>query len=77
MENIVRIQQRAKRYRILAEAKQLPKSRSETKLSSDQERQEEINNHLISVLESLLTEYPDHRTTIVRVLQTLKIDEAE
>lgn len=72
LENIVRIQHRAKRYRNLLTAKQLPKCRNEAKLISDMDRQQEINNHLISVLDSLLIEYPEQKLSIKRVLQTLK-----
>ncbi len=72
MESIVRMQQRAKRYRNLINAKQMPKIRSEAVLQSDLERQQEIRNHLLSLLESLLNDFPDHKYNIKRVLQTLK-----
>lgn len=72
LENIVRVQHRAKRYRSLLSATQLPKCRSEAKLIADTDRQQEINNHLVSVLDTLLTEYPDQKMNIKRVLQTLR-----
>lgn len=66
------MQQRAKRYRSLINAKQMPKIRNDTVLQSDLERQQEIRNHLLSLLESLLNEFPDHKYNIQRVLATLK-----
>ncbi|XP_037024464.1 coiled-coil domain-containing protein 40 [Bradysia coprophila] len=72
LENIVRMQQRAKRYKGLINAKQMPKIRNEAVLQSDLERQLEIRNHLLSLLESLLNDFPDHKYNIKRVLQTLK-----
>lgn len=50
----------------------MPKIRSEAVLQSDLERQQEIRNHLLSLLESLLNDFPDHKCNIQRVLQTLK-----
>lgn len=72
LENIVRMQQRAKRYRNVAVATQLPKIRTENAVDHDMEKHNEINLHLISVLEELLTEFPDHKFRISKVLQTLK-----
>lgn len=36
------------------------------------ERHQEINSHLISVLEALTTEFPNQKMNIEHVLQTLK-----
>lgn len=66
------MQQRAKRYRSLINAKQMPKIRGDTVLQSDLERQQEIRNHLLGLLESLLNDFPDHKYNIKRVMQTLK-----
>lgn len=68
----MRIQHRAKRYRSLLSVTQLPKCRNEAKLIADTDRQQEINNHLVSVLDTLITEYPDQKMNIKRVLQTLR-----
>lgn len=35
------------------------------------ERHQEINNHLINVLNDLLNEFPNHKFTIKRVMKTL------
>lgn len=75
LDSILRIQNRAKRYRTLVGSKQQLKCRSETAVSNEMQRQQEINSHLVSVLESLLTEFPDHSFSIRRVIQTLKMDE--
>lgn len=53
-------------------SKQLPKIRNEAVLDTDLERHQEINSQLISVLEALLLEFPNHKFSISRVLQTLK-----
>lgn len=66
------MQQRAKRYRGLINAKQMPKIRNDVTLQSDLERQQEIRNHLLSLLESLLNDFPDHKYNIKRVMQALK-----
>lgn len=50
----------------------MPKIRNDTALQADWERQEEIRNHLLGILESLLNDFPDHNCNIKRVLQTLK-----
>lgn len=72
LENIVRLQQRAKRYRNLASAKELPKMRNESIIDDHMDRQREICDHLTDVLQSVLTEYPDQKISINRILHLLK-----
>lgn len=72
MENIVRIQQKSKRYRSLIASSLPTKIRTETNLLNDMERHQEINNHLIIVLDGLLVEFPNQKFNISRVIQTLK-----
>lgn len=72
LENIVRLQQRAKRYRNLASAKELPKLRNESIIDDHMDRQVEISEHLTNVLEGVLPEYPDQKIPINRILHLLK-----
>lgn len=72
LENIVRLQQRAKRYRNLASTKELPKIRNESIIDDHLDRQMEIGDQLTNVLESVLTEYPDQKVAINRILHLLK-----
>lgn len=73
LDRIVRVQQRAKRYRALLGDK-VPKSVSEAKVQADCERQTEIQRHLGEVLESLLQQYPFQVWPIRRALQTLNVE---
>lgn len=66
------MQQRAKKYRNLASAKELPKVRNESIIDDQMDRQTEISDHLINVLEDALTEYPDQKVPINRILHLLK-----
>lgn len=68
----MRLQQRAKRYRNLTVATQLPKMKLETTIDNDLDRHQDINLHLVSVLEVLLTEFPEQKLNIEQTLQTLK-----
>lgn len=72
LDNIVRLQQRAKRYRNLAATKELPKMRNESVIDDHMDRQTEISDHLTNVLEEVLTEYPDQKVSINRILHLLK-----
>lgn len=75
LDNIVRVQNRARQYRALLGAhKALPKCGSDTKLQADTERHMEVRQHLVEVLESLLQQYPNQKWPIKRALQTLKED---
>lgn len=72
MDSIVRLQHRAKRYRGISTATQVPKNRNETAVDIHTDRHTEINEHLICVLEKLRAEFPDQKFAIQRILQTLK-----
>lgn len=72
MDNIIRLQNRAKRYRCIVQAQQLPKNRNEGTVEAQMERNIETNEHLLYVLENLLHEFPEHKFAIQRVQQTLK-----
>lgn len=72
MDNIIRLQNRAKRYRSVIQANQLPKNRNESAIDSQTDRNAEINEHLIYVLENLLNEFPEQKFSIQRIQQTLK-----
>lgn len=72
MEHIIHIQQRAKRYRNLTGSAALPKIRNECTIESQIESQTEIQEQLISILEGLLNEFPNHKLDIARVLSILK-----
>lgn len=75
MENILRIQNRAKRYQKIARTKQLPKLRSESTIAGEVERQLEINGQLNGILEKLLNDFPERAFELKRIVQTLKVDE--
>lgn len=74
LENIVRKQRRVKRYRALAISKCPPKLRSEALIEQDMQRQREVHDHLMNVVEGLLNEFSDHRFPISKIHQTLKED---
>jgi chromosome segregation ATPase len=72
LDYIVRHQYRARRYKALANATQLPKLRNEILIQSDLQHQREVNENLVAIAENLLTDFPHHRNQINRILQVLK-----
>lgn len=72
LENIVRKQHRAKRYKVLAVSTNPPKCKSESSITHDMEKQREVHEHLVNVVERLLTDFASHKFSISRILQTLK-----
>ena len=72
LDYIVRHQYRARRYKILANATQLPKLRNEILIQSDLQHQREINENLIAIAENLIQDFPQNRNPINRILQVLK-----
>lgn len=72
MDNIIRLQNRAKRYRSIIQAQQLPKNRNEHAIEANMDRNMEVNENLNYVLENLIQEFPDQKFAIQRVQQTLK-----
>lgn len=72
MDLIVRLQNRAKRYRGVVQTQQIPKNRTESIIDTQCERNQEINMNLTSILDDLIDEFPEHKFSIQRVRQTLK-----
>lgn len=72
LELIVRLQNRAKRYRGIVQAQQIPRNRAENVVETQLDRNKDINFNLISILEDLLHEFPEHKFSIQRIRQTLK-----
>lgn len=68
LDSIIRMQQRAKKYRQLTIAQQLPRTRSEAAIDSQSAQHSEISQQLIAILEQLLNDFPDQKMTISRVL---------
>lgn len=69
---IVRLQNRAKRYRSIVQIQQIPKNRSKSVVDTQLDRNKEINMTLTSILDDLIDEFPEHKFSIQRVRQTLK-----
>jgi chromosome segregation ATPase len=72
LETIVRLQKRAKRYKVLQTCTYLPKMKSENIVDAEMERQEEIQENLISILDSLQKDFPIQKFQIEKIFQTLK-----
>lgn len=72
LDTIIRLQNRAKRYRGIVQAQQIPKNRPETVIDTQFDYSKNVSLNLISILEDLLHEFPEHKFSIQRVRQTLK-----
>ncbi|KAG5674623.1 hypothetical protein PVAND_004577 [Polypedilum vanderplanki] len=72
LETIVRFQKRAKRYKLLQTCQYLPKMKNENALDVELERQEEIHENLVSILDTLQKDFPSHKFQIEKIFQTLK-----
>lgn len=72
MDLIVRLQNRVKRYRCVTQMPQVPKNRAESMIETLFERNMEVNNNLISILQDLVDEFPEHKFSIQRIRQILK-----
>ncbi|XP_031617071.1 coiled-coil domain-containing protein 40 [Contarinia nasturtii] len=72
LELIVRLQNRAKRYRGIVQAQQIPRNRAENVVDLQYDRNRDISINLISILEDLLHEFPEHKFSIQRIRQTLR-----
>lgn len=72
LDYIVRHQYRARRYRALANAQQLPKFRNEILIQADLQRQREVNENIVAVVETLQQDFPAHTFQLNKILQTLK-----
>lgn len=72
LENIVKRQKRAKRYKLLQTCTYLPKMKSELTMEVELQRQEEIHENLCGILKSLETDFPKHKFSVEKIYQTLK-----
>lgn len=72
LENIVKLQKRAKRYRQLQTCTYLPKLKTEAMMETELQRQEEIHENLLGILESLQRDFPAHKFSIEKIFHTLK-----
>uniref|UniRef100_A0A182Q8X5 Coiled-coil domain-containing protein 40 n=1 Tax=Anopheles farauti TaxID=69004 RepID=A0A182Q8X5_9DIPT len=72
LDYIVRHQYRARRYRALANAQQLPKFRNEILIQADLQRQREVNENIVAVVETLQQDFPAQKYNLNKILQLLK-----
>jgi uncharacterized protein YjbK len=72
LETIVQKQKRAKRFKVLQTCTYLPKLKSEQAVEMEIQRQEEIYENLMGILESLQKDFPASKSTLDRIMQTLK-----
>lgn len=72
LENIVKRQKRAKRYRVLQTCTYLPKMKPDSIMEAELQRQEEIHENLVGILESLQRDFPAQKFAIEKIFQTLK-----
>lgn len=72
LENIVKRQQRAKRYKYLQTCQYLPKMKSEAVLDTETQRQHEIHENLMAILDSLERDFPSNKFSLAKIYQTLK-----
>lgn len=72
LEAIVKCQKRAKRYKAILMNACPPKCRSEASVDNRMERQSEIQEQLLSFLDSLVNDFPDQKFPLTKILQTLR-----
>lgn len=72
LETIVRLQKRAKRYKVLQTCTYLPKMKNDGQLDTETERQDEIRENLMSILEGMQKDFPGQKFQIEKIFQTLK-----
>ncbi|XP_058452040.1 coiled-coil domain-containing protein 40 [Malaya genurostris] len=72
LDYIVRHQYRARRYRAFANAKLLPKFRNEILIQADIQRQREINETMMGIVENLILDFPGQKFNLSKILQSLK-----
>lgn len=68
----MRHQYRARRYRALANAQQLPKFRNEILIQTDLQRHREVNENIAAVVETLQQDFPVQKYNLNKILQLLK-----
>ncbi|XP_037814483.1 coiled-coil domain-containing protein 40 [Lucilia sericata] len=73
LENIVRKQNRAKSYRRLnATTQPLKLPRNESAIQAQMQKQSEMNDQLLDIVQTLSTEHPEKQAFFARLLQVLK-----
>lgn len=72
LDTIVMRQKRAKRYKVLQTCTYLPKMKTESVMEAELQRQEEIHDNLVGILESLQRDFPAQKFAIEKIFQTLK-----
>lgn len=72
LEQIVLSQKRVKRYKVLQTCTYLPKLKSEQTVENELERQEEIHENLVNILEKLQKDFPTYKFQVDKISQTLK-----
>jgi coiled-coil domain-containing protein 40 len=72
LENIVRRQKRARRYRALQTCNYLPKLKTDAAMDTELLRQAEIHENLVGILDSLQQDFPEHKFAVEKIFQTLK-----
>lgn len=72
LEAIVRCQKRAKRYKAILMNAYPHKCRSEASVDNRMERQSEIQEQLLSFLDSLVNDFPDQKFPLSKILHTLR-----
>lgn len=72
LEAIVKCQKRAKRYKAILMNASPPKCRSEASVDNRMERQSEVQEQLLSFLDSLVNDFPDQKFPLTKILQTLR-----
>jgi hypothetical protein len=72
LEQIVLSQKRVKRYRLLQTCTYLPKLKSEETVETELERQEEIHDNLVNILEKLQKDFPTYKFQVEKIFQTLR-----
>lgn len=72
LENIVKAQKRVKRYKVLQTCTYLPKMKADPIMEAELQRQEEIHDNLLGILESLQRDFPAHKFAIEKIFQTLR-----
>ncbi|XP_054742885.1 coiled-coil domain-containing protein 40 isoform X2 [Anastrepha obliqua] len=72
LDRIVRKQNRAKSYRRLGVGSSVPKMRSETTIGQLVQKQMEINDNLLDVVQILTNEFPEKKKFFAKITQVLR-----
>lgn len=71
LEAIVKCQRRAKRYKAIL-MEYTPKCRTEASIENRMERQSEIQEQLLSFLDTLVNDFPEQKPILDKILHTLR-----